>query len=107
VERVASFVGNLAGVVPDVLDKMDFDQMVDEYAGMLGVPPRIIRTDEQVAQLRAGRQQAQQQAQQQQQMMQAAQGAKLLSETDMGTDNALTRAAQSLGPAASAGVRGA
>jgi hypothetical protein len=107
VERVASFVGNLAGVVPDVLDKMDTDQMVDEYAGMLGVPPRIIRTDDQVAQLRAGRQQAQQQAQQQQQMMQAAQGAKLLSETDMGTDNALTRAAQSLGPAASAGVRGA
>jgi hypothetical protein len=108
VERVASFVGNQAGVHPDILDKVDFDQMVDEYAGMLGVPPRIIRTDEQVAEIRAQREQAKAAAAQQQQAMQAVQGAQIMSQTDMSSDNALTRAANAFGgqTAGAAGLGG-
>src|SRR5699024_4326222 len=49
IERAIGFAGNLAGINPDVVDKVDFDQAVDEYAVMLGVPPTIIRSDEQVA----------------------------------------------------------
>jgi hypothetical protein len=91
IERMAGFVGNLAGANPEVLDKVDFDQCVDEYGEALGVPPRIIRSDEAVAQLRQGRQQQQQALQQGQAAMTAAQGAQVLSQTDTRSDNALTR----------------
>lgn len=91
IERMAGFVGNLAGANPEVLDKVDFDQCADEYAEALGVPPRIIRSDEAVAQLRQGRQQQQQALQQGQAAMTAAQGAQVLSQTDTRSDNALTR----------------
>jgi len=35
---------------------MDFDETVDQYSGMLGIPPKIIRTDDKVKRLRADRQ---------------------------------------------------
>lgn len=91
VERLAGFVGNLAAVKADVLDKLDIDEMVDKYGEMLGVPAGVIRTDEDVAAIRAGRQQQQAQMAAQQQAATAVQGAKVLSETDTGGDNALTR----------------
>jgi hypothetical protein len=91
IERMAGFVGNLAGANPEVLDKVDFDQTVDEYGEALGVPPRIIRSDEDVARLRDGRRQQQQALQQGQAAMTAAQGAQVLSQTDTRSDNALTR----------------
>lgn len=106
VERIASFVGGLAAAAPDTLDKLDFDQMVDEYGNMLGVPPNLIRTDEAVAELRAQRAEAAQQAQQAQAAMGAAQGAKVLSETDTSSDNALTRILDNMGGLAAATGRG-
>jgi hypothetical protein len=57
------FVGSLAALDPTVIDKVDLDQTVDEMAGDIGVPPAIVRSDDQVAQLRQAKQ-AQQQAQQ-------------------------------------------
>ncbi len=94
IERVCGFVGNLAAANPQVLDKLDMDQAVDEFADAYGAPPRIIRSDKAVADIRQGRAQAQQQQAQAQQMAQsmqmAAQGAKTLSETDTGGQNALT-----------------
>lgn len=65
IERIWSFAGNISAVKPDVLDKLDADQSIDEYAEMLGVPPGIIVSDDVVAQNRAA-------AQQQAQAMQAA-----------------------------------
>jgi hypothetical protein len=91
IERMAGFVGNLAGANPEVLDKVDFDQTVDEYGEALGVPPRMIRSDEAVAELRDGRAKQQQALQQGQAAMTAAQGAQVLSQTDTRSDNALTR----------------
>lgn len=91
IERMAGFVGNLAGANPEVLDKVDFDQTVDEYGEALGVPPRMIRSDDAVAELRQGRAQQQQALQQGQAAMSAAQGAQVLSQTDTRSDNALTR----------------
>lgn len=91
IERVASFIGNLAAVKPEVLDKLDADQAVDEYADAIGSPPSVIRTDEDVAKDRQSRQQ---QAQQAQQMEAAAtmapaakagaEAARLMAETDQG-----------------------
>ena len=90
IERAIGFAGNLAGIKPDIIDKIDFDQAVDEYTAMLGVPPTIIRSDEAVAQLRQSRAQEQQQQAAMDQMGAGIQGAKLLSETDVSGDNALT-----------------
>lgn len=88
-ERFAGFVGNLAGAFPDVADKMDGDQLVDEYAESIGVVPTVVRGDEQVAMIRQQRAQALAQAEQQQALANGIQGAKLLSETELTPNNVL------------------
>lgn len=99
-ERLASFVGNLAAVKPEVLDKLNFDELVDDYADSLGVNPALVVPDEQVAQVRAARAQQQQAAQAAEAASVAAQGAKTLSETDMSGDSALSRLTSAMGVAA-------
>ena len=96
IERLAGFVGNLAAAKPDVLDKFDADQSVDEYADMLGVPPKIVVSDDDVSAIRDQRAQAQQQQMQMEQMQQGAdvantgaQAAKVLSEADTDGNNVL------------------
>lgn len=92
IERTAAFVGNLAGARPDVMDKFDADQAVDEYAEIMGVSPKIIVPDEQVDRIRAARLEEKQAAQQMQASMAGVQAAKLLSETETGAGtNALQR----------------
>ena len=74
-----SEVGRLAelqaatGGRPDVLDKIDCDEIVDQLADMYVLPSGIVLGDDVVAEKRAERQQAEAQAQQQQQMMMEAQ----------------------------------
>jgi hypothetical protein len=63
IERVVGIVTSLAAVNNSVVDKLDVDQTVDEYADMMGVKPGIIRPDAEVDVLRAQRQQQQQAAQ--------------------------------------------
>ena len=89
IEQIAGFVGNLAAANPAVLDKLDFDQAVDEYAEMVGVPPAIIRSDDNVAKIRQAQQQQAAQMQQQEMLANSIQGAKTLSETKMNENNAL------------------
>lgn len=91
IDRLGVFVGSLATYKTDVVDKIDIDQAVDEYAVMLGVPPSIIRPDDEVEEVRTERARQQQAAQQAEVASQAVQGAKVLSETDVSSDNALTR----------------
>lgn len=93
IERALAFTGNLAQSFPQAADKLNIDQTVNEYFSAIGVPPTMLNSDEEVAQIRQQRAEAQQQAQQQQQMQQVVEGAKLLSETDTGGDNALTNLA--------------
>ena len=57
---------------------------------MIGIAPTILRSDEQVAEIRRQRAEAQQDEAAVNQMGQAIQGAKLLSETDVSSPNALT-----------------
>lgn len=64
IERAFQFVAGQfqATQDPAVLDKWDADQAADEYATRLNIPPKIVRSDEAVQQIRAGRaQQAQMQ----------------------------------------------
>ncbi len=58
---VDRFVGNLgavAQIVPEVLDKFDADAWADHYSDVLGVDPRIVRSTEDVRELREARNQA-------------------------------------------------
>ena len=72
INQTVGFIGNLAQITqnPDVMDKLNTDEAVDEIAEMQGVPPKLIRSDEEVAALRQARAQQMQQMQQMQ-MMQA------------------------------------
>jgi hypothetical protein len=90
-ERFTGFVAQLSAVNPEVLDKVDFDQLVDVYGDMTSIAPGIIRPDEDVNEIRAQRAQAQQAAAQAEQLKLVAGGAKELSQTTMEGDNALTR----------------
>jgi len=49
IRQLTEQVGRMASVAPSVLDKVDFDQCVDELASTSGVPARILRSDEDVA----------------------------------------------------------
>jgi len=89
IERLAGFVGNMAATKPEVLDKFDADQSVDEYAEMIGVPPKVVVSDDVVEEIRQERAAQMQQQQMMEQMNQGvqtanagAQAAKVMSETD-------------------------
>ena len=85
IERMVGFAGNLAQFKPDVLDALNGDEALKEYAEMLGVPTATINTKEQIAEIRSQRaeqQKMQQMAEMAPAMAQGAQAAKTLTETD-------------------------
>jgi hypothetical protein len=84
IERLFQMVGGLVGVDPGVMDNIDVDEAIDEYSSLLNNSPKIIRSPEQLADIRQQRAQAQQQAQQAQIAQQLSQGAKNLSQTNVG-----------------------
>lgn len=90
-ERFIGFAGNMAAAFPEVLDRVNADEVIDEYGDMMGVSSRVVRPLEEAQQIRQQRAKAQQA----QQLAAAAPGmtaaAKQLSETDVSSDNALTR----------------
>lgn len=93
-ERTMGFVGNLVAVFPEVTDNINPDEATRQYAEILGNSPDLLRDSKEVASMRQQRQQAQEQQQQAEQAASlggaAAQGAKVLSETDTQNPNALT-----------------
>lgn len=94
IERSIGFYGNLAGVEPKVLQKINFDKTVEEYHEMVGAPAKMLRDQDEVDAMRAAQAQQAAAAQAAQAALAGVQGAKLLSETDMGGDNALSRMMQ-------------
>ena len=67
IERVFQIAGQIAGIDPAIVDNIDFDTALDIYSSLLNNNPRMIRSPEALAQIRATRQQ-QQDAQQQAQL---------------------------------------
>jgi hypothetical protein len=59
-DKLLTTVGQLAGLSPTIADKIDFDQVVDDYAEMYGVNPKIVVSDALVEERRAQRAQQQQ-----------------------------------------------
>lgn len=71
IERFASFAGSMAEFLGGPPEKFDADQALDEYGAALGIPPEIVRDDEEVAAMREAKAQAAQ-AEQMAQMAPAA-----------------------------------
>ena len=72
IQQIVGFVGEMAQLSPSALDKLDTDEAIDEIAGMLGIPPRLIRSDDVVEALREQREQQMQQQQVMEAMQQGA-----------------------------------
>lgn len=79
IERFTGFVGTLAAVNPDILEKVDFDLALEQYGELVGVPPHIVKSTDDVEAARAEKMQANQQMQALALMQQGAQTAKTLS----------------------------
>lgn len=92
IERFAGFVGNVAAQTqnPELLDKVNADELIDEYGEAVGISPRIIRSDDEVAAIRESRAQAQRAAQVGPAVKEATESVKNLSQADTSGDNALT-----------------
>ena len=84
IERAFGFTGNMVSIYPEARHKLNATEAVSSYADMLGIPPELIRSDEEVAELVAADQQQQQAAQAMEQAASGAASAKVLSETDAG-----------------------
>lgn len=84
IERLFNMVGYAAGVQPAVLDTINFDEAIDQYADALGTSPKIMNSPKAIAMLRQQRAQQQQQAQAAQMGLAATEAAKNLSATDVG-----------------------
>lgn len=89
-ERFVGLVAQIAGFDPSILDKVDFDQLVDEYGESTGIPPRCIVPDEQVVAIRQQRAQQQQAAQMAENAQALSQSAKNLAGAPTEGKNALT-----------------
>jgi uncharacterized protein YdaU (DUF1376 family) len=87
-----------AGRSPDVLDKLDMDQCVDDFAQRAGTRLEVVRSDEKVEALRADRAQQQQAQAQMEQAQQAAEMAKTASQADLGGDNLASRVVSAVAP---------
>jgi hypothetical protein len=72
-------------------DKVDYDQIIDEYAEAMGVPAKVVVSDEAVMDLRRQRAQQQQLEREVALAAEGADAAKKLSQAEMGKDTALDR----------------
>lgn len=81
VDQFLGFTMNAAQAFPEVLDAVDVDKVIDNYAEYLGVEVDMIRPRQDRDQMRQQRAEAQAQAQQQAQQQQAMQGMQGMAET--------------------------
>ncbi len=97
IERTAGFVGQLAAIKPEALDKFDADEAINTYGAAIGAPSEIILGDDEVQAIRQQRAEAEAKAQQAAMDQQIAEttaigagAAKDLASADTSGKNALT-----------------
>jgi hypothetical protein len=90
IRELLQLIGNLFAVDQDILDNIDLDKVVAEYANMLGISPKLMREPEQVKAIRDERHKMAQQQAAMQQAQDMAKSAEVLSKTDTQNKNALT-----------------
>ena len=90
INALMQYVGGVAQMHPAVVDKIDFETSVDIVAEMHGVPPKIVRDDDGVEEVREDRRQTEQMQTALASAAQAAPIAKDLSQADTEGKNLLT-----------------
>lgn len=89
IERFIGFTSGIGQFRQEALDKINVDETIDAYAASIGVPPSVVATNEQVAQIRENRAQQQAMAQQMQMAQAAVGGTQALGNTPMDDNSAL------------------
>ena len=92
-DRIVGTVGQMAAVKPEVLDKLNADQIIDEYSNMLGISPHLIVANEEVAVIRQDRAAAQAAQERLAMLPEMAKTQKTMSETKVGDSTALDNVA--------------
>lgn len=91
IERFVGFVSQVATVDATILDRVDMDELIEQYTEATGVPPKILRSPEATQQIRQARAQAQQQQQAAENAPNIAGAVKDLSQSPTEGDNALAK----------------
>ena len=73
IEQYFAFIMSLAQANPNIVNKFNFEEAANTYGVNLGVPAKIIRSDDEYQEILAQQAQAQAEQEQQMQLMQAAQ----------------------------------
>ena len=89
IEQAIGFAGTLTPVFPTVMDNFDGDAVVREYTDLVGAAPKILRDPSNMDALRQQRAETAARQQAAANAAQAADSAKTLSDTQMGTGSAL------------------
>lgn len=89
-ERFTGFLAQVAPLYPEIVDKVNPDKLAESYGEDLSIDSSIFRSDEDVEKIRGDRARRAQAEQQAAIAQQGAQAAKVLSETDVEGNNALT-----------------
>jgi hypothetical protein len=84
IERILATAGNLVAVQPDIMDNLDTDECIDEMALLLNVPPRLVRSRDDLNQIRMDRAKEQAAANALTATTELAAAGKTLSETQVG-----------------------
>jgi hypothetical protein len=91
INKLTGYVLGVAAVDPSAMDKLNLDKATEAMGKALGVKAELIRTDDEVKQIRQQRADARAAEAQMQQTVAATQAAKNLATADTSGDNALTR----------------
>lgn len=89
IEQLVLFAGNIAQATPEAIDVLNADEALLAYGDKLGTQASLLRSRQEVKILRFQRQKAQQAQVDAEQAGAAAQGAKIMSETELGKNSAL------------------
>lgn len=84
IERVFAMVGNMAGIDPAVVDGLDIDYGIAKMSSLLNNDPKLIRSPQELQQIRANREQQQQMQQRAAMAEQLAKSAQVASQTEIG-----------------------
>lgn len=93
IERTIGFAGTLAQIKPDVIDMLDGDAMMREFADQVGPPPGILHSPDELREKRKAAAERAAQAQAMQAAEPMAGAAKLISEANLNGLDALQRGA--------------
>jgi len=89
IERLVGFTTQLAQLNPAIVQKLDYEEMVEDYAELVGSPVKHVKTKEQMAELQAIQEQNEADLQESAEAVEMAKTAKTLSETQTNEDTAL------------------